>query len=138
MFQSTYSTLKKVNPIDTSKVTNMSYMFYDFSGTFVLEELPEFDCSNVNDMSRMFSYYQDRMPNFTTCGGWKNLSCNWNDNYGLRACANLSYESCINILNGLADVTELGGRTLKVHQNFLDLVGSKISIGVNKGWTITA
>ena len=138
MFQSTSSTLKKVNPINTSKVTNMSYMFYDFSGIFVLEELPEFDCSSVNDMSRMFSYYQDRMPNFTTCGGWKNLSCNWNDNYGLRACANLSLQSCFNILNGLADVTGLGTRTLKVHQNFLDLVGDNISIGVNKGWTITA
>lgn len=138
MLQGTYSTLKRVMPINTSKVTDMGYMFYDFSGVSVLEELPEFDCSNVKDMSRMFSYYQDRMPNFTTCGGWKNLSCNWNDNYGLRSCANLSYQSCINILNGLADVTALGGRTLKVHQNFLNLVGDEISIGTAKGWQITA
>lgn len=143
MFQGTHSTLKKVNPIDTSNVGNMSYMFYDFSGEHILEELPEFDCTKVTSMSFMFSYYQDRMDNFTTCGGWKNLKCKWDDNYGLRGCANLSYQSCINILNGLYDFVGNGETPnssqgkLKVHQNFLDTVGDEITIGTNKGWTIT-
>jgi surface protein len=143
LFNATYATLKKVNPIDTSKVTNISYMFYDFSGEHILEEIPEFDCTNVTNVGSMFSYYQDKMDKFTTCGGWKNLKCKWDDNYGLRACANLSYQSCINILNGLYDFTGNGETPtyaqgkLKVHQNFLDTVGDKISIGTNKGWTIT-
>lgn len=136
--------IEEVAPINTSKVTNMSYMFYDFSAEHKLRKLPEFDCTNVTNMGNMFSYYQDKMDYFTDCGGWKNLKCNWNDSYGLRACANLTYESCINILNGLYDFTGNGGKPtssqgkLKVHQNFLDLVGDEISIGTNKGWTITA
>ena len=130
--------IEEVAPIDTSKVTDMRNMFYNFSSEHKLRKLPEFDCTNVTYISSMFSYYQDRMDYFTDCGGWKNLKINWDDNYGLRACANLSYQSCINILNGLADVTELGGRKLKVHQNFLDTVGDEISIGTSKNWTITA
>ena len=132
--------LEEVMPIDTSKATNMSYMFYDFSAEHKLRKLPEFDCTNVTSMSNMFSYYQDRMDYFTDCGGWKNLKCNWNDNYGLRACANLSYQSCINILNGLWDFRGNGDstttRTLKVHQNFLDLVGDEVSIAIAKGWNV--
>jgi hypothetical protein len=48
------------------------------------------------------------------------------------------------VLNGLFDFVSAGispasneGK-LKVHQNFLNLVGDEISIGTNKGWTITA
>ena len=69
---------------------------------------------------------------------------NWNDNYGLVLCPNLTYQSCINILNGLYDFTGNGETPyssqgkLKVHQNFLNAVGDEISIGTNKGWTITA
>ena len=57
---------------------------------------------------------------------------------------NLTYESCISILNNLYDFTGNGetpnndqGR-LKVAQSFIDKVGDKISIGVAKGWSITA
>ena len=133
--------LEEVHPIDTSKATDLSYMFYNFSSEHKLRKLPEFDCTNVTSMNNMFSYYQDRMDYFTDCGGWKNLKCNWSDNYGLRACANLTYQSCINILNGLWDFRGNGDstttRTLKVHQNFLDLVGDEVSIGTVKGWNIT-
>ena len=71
-------------------------------------------------------------------GGFIGLKCNWDSGNGLDSCPNLTYQSCINVLNGLADVTELGGRRLKVHPNFLTTVGEEISIGTNKGWTITA
>ena len=141
LFGGTAKYLKKVYPINTSKVTDMGNMFYDFSSEYVLEELPEFDCTNVTNMNSMFSYYQDKMDNFTTCGGWKNLKCNWNDNYGLRGCANLSYESCMNILNGLYDFRSNGDnsttRTLKVHANFINLVGQEgMDLAVAKGWEI--
>lgn len=135
--------LEEVMPIDTSKATNLAYMFYDFSAEHKLRKLPEFDCTNVNIMTNMFSYYQDRMDYFTDCGGWKNLKCKWDDTYGLRACANLTYQSCINILNGLYDFTGNGETPnsnqgkLKVHQNFIDLVGDEISIGTSKGWSIS-
>ena len=56
---------------------------------------------------------------------------------------NLTYESCINILNGLYDFAGNGETPsgtqgqLKVHQNFLNIVGDEISIGTLKGWKIT-
>jgi surface protein len=135
--------LKYVEPIDTSKATNFSQMFYDFSGVKALERLPEFDCTNVTSISQYFCYdsYKDKLDNLTDVGGWKNLKIDWTS-YGLNCCRNLSYQSCINVLNGLYDFRGNGDatttRTLKVHQNFIDLVGDEISIATNKGWQITA
>ena len=45
------TSLKEVPQFDTSKVTNMSYMFYNCTS---LEEIPQFDTSNVKFMSNMF------------------------------------------------------------------------------------
>jgi hypothetical protein len=140
------SKLEEVGPMDTSKVTTMYGMFNNFSGEYPLRKLPEFDCSSLTDINQYFAYsgYQNKRPKLTDCGGWKNLKCNWNDGYGLNHCPNLTYESCINILNGLYDFTGNGltpsssqGK-LKVHQNFLDTVGEEISIGVVTGWVISA
>lgn len=130
--------LETIPELDTSNVTNMSYMFYLFGGIKKLHTLPKFNASKVTNMSNYFSYYADGMSGLVNVGGWEGLNCNWTDRYGLASCNNLSYQSCINILNGLADVTNLGGRTLKVHSNFLTTVGDEISIGTDKGWTITA
>ena len=129
------SNLQTIPPIDTSKVTNMGYMFYYCNN---LRTLPELDASNVNYMGYYFRYGGS---NLTDVGGWKNLKCNWNDNYGLKLCPKLTHQSCINILNGLYDFVGNGEstrRTLKVHQNFLTTVGEDISIGTSRGWTITA
>lgn len=126
--------------IDTSNVTNMYNMFYSFGGIKTLVSLPKFECGKVGNMSWYFSYYADGMSSLTDVGGWNNLKCDWNDNYGLRACPNLTYQSCINILNGLYDFVGNGEsttRTLKVNPNFLTTVGDDISIGTNKGWIIT-
>ena len=137
--------LKEVEPINTSNATSFSYMFYDFSTDSVLEKLPEFDCTKVTNMNYMFAYsgYQNKLPKLIDCGGWKNLKTKWNDGYGLNHCPNLSYQSCINILNGLYDFTGNGETPtssqgqLKVHSNFLTTVGDEISIGTNKGWVIS-
>ena len=123
--------LTSIPQLYTSKVTNMSYMFY---GCTNLTTIPELDTSKVTNMG---NYFRQGGGSLTDVGGWKNLNINWNDNYGLVLCPNLTYQSCINILNGLANVTELGSRTLKVHQNFINNVGDDITIGTNKGWTIT-
>jgi surface protein len=158
MFQNCGS-LKDVPLLDTSKVENMQGMFF---GCGMLQEIPSFNtvkvktfkdflnsgwgslrkigvlqAQSVTEMRDFFGFTFDT-SNITDIGGFIGLNCNWNDSYGLAICKNLSYQSCINILNGLADVTELGGRTLKVHSNFLTTVGDEISIGTNKGWTITA
>lgn len=135
------TTMVEVMPIDTSNATTMNSMFYVFGGGQKLQKLPEFDCTNVTNIGSYFAYsgYVDKVPNLTDCGGWKNLKIDWNDGYGLNHCPNLSYQSCINILNGLWDFRNGDNtttRTLKVHQNFLDLVGDEISIATNKGWTI--
>lgn len=140
------SKLEEVGPMDTSKVTTMYGMFNNFSGEYPLRKLPEFDCSSLTDINQYFAYsgYQNKRPKLTDCGGWKNLKCNWNDGYGLNHCPNLTYESCINILNGLYDFTGNGlvptssQGNLKVHQNLIDLVGDEINIAISKGWKITA
>ena len=138
------SNLQTIPLIDTSNVTNMNHMFYDFSGIKTIVSLPKFNCQKVTDMGSYFSYYADGMSALTDVGGWENLKCNWNDRYGLASCPNLTKESCLNILNGLYDFTGNGETPnsnqgkLKVHPNFLTTVGEEISIGTNKGWTITA
>lgn len=130
-----YCGVKSIPYMDTRKVTTMNRMF-SYCG---IASLPEFDCSSLTNIERLF---QGRGDDLIECGGWKNLKINWTDNYGLSRCTNLSYQSCINILNGLYNFTENGEvpdsnqGQLKVSQQFLDLVGDEISIGVNKGWVL--
>lgn len=129
------SSLVSVAPLDTRNVTNMERMFY---GCGNLTTLPQLDVSKVTNMS---NYFRGGGGNLTDVGGWKNLKIDWNDNYGLVLCPKLTYQSCINILNGLYDFVGNGEsttKTLKVHSNFLTTVGDEINIGTAKGWTITA
>ena len=106
-----------------------------------LRTLPELDASKVNNIA---NYFRSGGGNLTDVGGWKNLKINWNDNYGLVRCPNLTYQSCINILNGLYDFSGNGETPnsnqgkLKVAQSFIDKVGDEISIGTAKGWVISA
>lgn len=136
--------LLTIPQIDTSNVVSMSNMFYKFSANDCkLESIPPLDCSKVTNMGSYFGYQSYMRTVLTDVGGWINLKCNWNDGYGLNTCPNLTYESCINILNGLYDFTGNGETPnssqgkLKVSQNFISTVGDEISIGLNKGWTIT-
>jgi len=133
-----------IKNLDTSNVTDMGNMFYNFAGSDCkLKSIPPLDCSKVTNMSSYFGYPSYPRTILTDVGGWINLKCNWNDGYGLNTCPNLTYESCINVLNGLYDFTGNGETPnssqgkLKVHANFISTVGDEISIGTNKGWTIT-
>lgn len=136
MFQGC-SKLETIPSIDTSKVQTMYRMFSDTA----ISSLPEFDCSNLTNIERIFYSTGDKL---VECGGWKNLKINWTDNYGLSRCTNLSYQSCINILNGLYDFVghnetpNSDQGNLKVNQQLLDTVGDEISIAVSKGWNIYA
>lgn len=166
MFKNNIS-LKNVRQIDVSKVSNMTLCFESCTNLVDLTFMETWNYPiNVN-MNQMFqgiynlkkcpaiyiegvpTYYQgypfwgySDYKEFTDFGGFVGLKYSITQDYCLKKCPNLSYESCINILNGLYDFTGNGetpdssqGR-LKVHQNFIDLVGDEISIGVQKGWSI--
>lgn len=137
-FDSCYN-LKTIPQIDTSSATDVGTMF---RSCISLQSLPLLDFGNVNYRISYFFGSSD-ITTLTQLGGFKNLKIKWNDGNGLNRLPNLTYQSCINILNELYDFTGNGETPtssqaqLKVHQNFLDLVGDEISIGTNKGWTIT-
>ena len=133
--------LQTIPSLDTSKVTDMFDMFIDCSSLVSLPalnaqslDMPSYDC--------IFDY--NELPELTDFGGFLNLKCSLTNDGNLKRLPNLTYESCINVLNGLYDFVGNGETPnsnqgqLKVHQNFLDKVGNEISIGTNKGWTITA
>ena len=85
----------------------------------------------------------DNYSKLTYFGGWIGRKYNVNKDNILKKMPNLTYESCISILNNLYDFTGNGETPdsdqgkLKVAQSFIDTVGDKISIGTNKGWQIT-
>lgn len=126
---------------DTSKVTDMNTMF---AGCTELKRICPLRADSLAFSQYAGLFGSSTMNNLTEFGGLINLKSSWTgSNYALNKCPNLTYESCINILNGLYDFTGNGETPnsnqgkLKVHQNFLNLVGDEISIGTNKGWTIT-
>ena len=136
MFNNCFN-LQTIPLLNTSNVTNMGHMF---DSCLNLQTIPKFNCQKVKYIGAYFFDFTDDMISLTDVGGWENLKINWDDGEGLVKCPNLTYQSCINILNGLYDFVGNGStetRTLKVHQNFLDAVGEEISIGTNKGWSIT-
>lgn len=136
----TCQSIETIPQFDTSKAVDISEMLGD---CYQLKSVPALDASNVENRGYgLFSW--STMENLTDFGGLINLKASIDGWGAFNMTPNLTYESCINILNGLYDFTGNGetpnsnqGR-LKVHQNFLNLVGDEISIGTNKGWTIFA
>lgn len=134
--------LKTIPAFNTSKVISMSTML---SGCYALESLPALDCGAISFTNYYpLTSYGKNFDKLTDVGGFLNMKFSWDNTYGLAKCPNLTYESCINILNGLYDFAGNGvtpaynqGK-LKVHANFLSAVGDQISIATNKGWVVTA
>ena len=139
-----YSPLAKWN---LSKCTNMSsFIQINVYRTPDIIKIPAIRCDSVGSLSQgivRFSASSAKCP-VIEMGGFVNIKTSLTQSDGISMCPNLTYESCINILNGLYDFTGNGETptstqgTLKVNQAFLDLVGDEITIGTNKGWTITA
>ena len=112
--------------ITTPKMEICNAMFYQ---CLVLETLSEIDCTNVVSAD----YILGGCVSLKNFGGFKNLKIS----IDISDCSLLTRESCINILNKLYDVKSIGEtRTLKVHQNFITMVGDDISIATNKGWEV--
>ena len=134
------SNLQTIPPLNTSKVTNMYSML---GGCPSLTSLPALNAQSLNMPSYYGIFGYSELPKITDFGGFLNLKYSLTNDNNLKRLPNLTYESCINVLNGLYDFTGNGETPdsnqgqLKVHQNFLDKVGDEISIGTNKGWQIT-
>ena len=130
--------LLTIPQIDTSNVTTMTYMF---SGCSNLTSVPPLNASKVTSINYPFGTSNN--STLTDFGGLVGLKTSM-ANYGFNMLPNLTYQSCINVLNGLYDFTSndetpsSSQGKLKVHSNFLTTVGDEISIGTNKGWTITS
>ena len=84
--------------------------------------------------SAIFWAYGD-YSKLTYFGGWIGRKYNVTQGYILNRMPNLTYESCISILNNLYDFT---GNGETPNNNFLTTVGDEISIGTLKGWSISA
>lgn len=123
---------------------NAARTFYNtFRKCTKLTSIPALNASNL-EWGGADLFGDIDLPNLTDFGGLVGLKMSSNSNEGFVRTPNLTLESCLNILNGLYDFTGNGvtptfdqGK-LKVHQNFLNLVGNQISIATSKGWTITA
>ena len=155
------------NNFNFGNCTNLSNMFYSagltdysFLETWVINPNAEMGSMITNTNTTYVpaipcvgntSYYQSAifwlgsdLSKLTYFGGWIGRKYNVDKDRILKKMPNLTYESCISILNNLYDFTGNGETPnndqgkLKVHANFLTTVGDKISIGVAKGWTINA
>lgn len=121
--------------------TSMDNMITNTNTTYV-PAIPCVGNAGYYESSIFFSYSE--YSQLTYFGGWIGRKYNVIRDQSIKRLPNLTRESCISILNNLYDFTGNGETpgsnqgTLKVHQNFLDTVGEDISIGINKGWTITA
>lgn len=133
--------LQTIPSLDTSKVNSMYNMF---SGCRSLVSIPALNAQSLNMPSYIGIFGYSELPNITDFGGFLNLKCSLTNDGNLKKLPNLTYQSCINVLNGLYDFTGNGETPnsdqghLKVHANFLTTVGDEISIGTNRGWVITA
>lgn len=134
------SNIKEIGDINFENATNISGFLKQSGNKHNTRKIGVFNVPNLEKINDFFYYSFSPVirENLIEMGGFIGLKCNWDGGCGLDSCPNLTYQSCINILNGLADVTELGVRTLKVHPNFLTTVGDEISIGTSKNWVITA
>ena len=134
-------------------LTNIQYWVYPknakwsqaFGQNYEIEKCPAIYMEGSTDYYQGYPFWgYSNYTKFTDFGGFIGLKYSITQDYSLPYLSNLTYESCINVLNGLYDFTGNGEvpnssqGQLKVAQSFIDKVGDKISIGTSRGWTITA
>lgn len=160
--------LIEVPSYDFSNAINMSNAFAGCSKLTDLSFMEGMVYPKNADMSSMFSnisnlakcpalyiegnntYYQSypfwgysNLNSFTDFGGFVGLKYSMDKDYELPKCPNLSYESCINVLNGLYDFVGNGETPtssqgkLKVAQSFIDKLSEEdLQIPIKKGWLL--
>lgn len=130
--------LKYVPNLDLSSATNISGLLENCNSLISVGEL------KVPNVRGRVTYFLggSNKNNLTDFGGLIGFRGSITTD-GFHTCPNLSYQSCINILNGLYDFSGNGETPnsdegkLKVAQSFIDKVGDEISIATNKGWVIS-
>ena len=135
------SSLKYIPPLNTSKVTSMSCMFWLSGAT----QLPDWDTSKVTNMSTMFSgavldilpaWDVSKVTSFTLPSGVirsKLLGTKYSVSY---ASCYLSRASLIEIFNNLGTAS---GQTITITGNpgVASLTSEDRLIATAKGWTIS-
>ena len=133
--------IRQIPYIDTSNVTNASYMF---SRCSALEELHELDCSKMNNINAMFATCSElrKMDGLKNLGlGFPTSATANNTNYTLNLTNTiLDYESAMNIINGVADIKSLGiaAQTIRFSSSTFNLLSdADKAIATSKGWNVT-
>lgn len=124
--------LKKIigiEQLDTSKNINFTNMF---SNCQKLTKLPEIDCSSNTTQTSSSNSPINNCYVLRDFGGLKGF----NKRLYCNSAYSLSYESLLNIINGLAD--GVSGQTLYLHQDCVNqLSDDDIAVATNKGWSIS-
>lgn len=116
--------------LDTSKNTDFSSMF---SNCRKITSLPEFDCSGTTTSAASVSSPVSNCFILKDLGGFKGFNKSIGFNSGAYC---ITYESIINVINGLAD--GVSGQTLYLFQDLVNqLSDDDIAIATNKGWSIS-
>jgi surface protein len=126
---------------DINPKANMSSMITTNDYVEYIPAIPNEGTTDYYQSGIIQSY--TNFEKLTYFGGYIGRKYNLTNTSVLGKCPNLTYESCISILNNLYDFTgngevpESSMGKLKVHPNFITTVGDEINIGTNKGWVIT-
>ena len=121
-----WSRLTTILQLDTSKVTNMRYMFYSCSS---LTTIPQLDTSNVTNMRYMFSY----------CRSLKTIHMvNMKVDFDISASTNFTRQALVEIINNCYDLTTLNktARLTMGSTNLAKLTDEDKLNATNKGWTL--
>lgn len=117
------SLLTTVPLLDTSKVKNMSQMFWYCNN---LQTVPAFDCTNVTNMNNMFA----------SCSSLKSiLMTNIGVSLNISSSTLFDREDLVLILNNLKTVTTTKTLTMGA-TNLAKLTDEDKAIATNKGWTL--
>ena len=118
--------LKTIPQLDTSNATSLVDTFY---GCTNITTLPALDCTSLINGN----YISSGLDNLVEFGGWLNLK----EGSKIDNLKYLSYNSCRNIINGLATVSASDKQYLYVSQEFLDTAGySLIAQAERKNWVV--
>lgn len=130
------SSLTQAPEISSTQLANIQGMF---SSCSKLVSVPAIDCTNVSNLNDVF-YGCSALTDF---GGFINYGATrqllTTNNGILNWSSNLTYESLLNIINGLHDRTADGFPvfTFRIGStNLAKLTEDDIAIATNKGWTI--
>ena len=144
MFYSASNMVRLPN-FNFKKLTNFGGSSYSswLYGCTLIESIGVIDCDSITNVGYAFGGSSN--SNLKHLGGFMNLGkassvSNTNGSYFLAYAPNLTYESVINILNGLYDRASAGLSvlTLKLHANHMAMLSDEDkAIATNKGWTLS-